>query len=54
MITLKNIVIRRNQIVHEGDYTDSLLMRQEIYEQDVKDVRSFITKLGNVIYNCVK
>lgn len=52
--TLKNIVIRRNQIVHEGDYTDILSKRQEIFEQDVLDVRNFILKLGESVYNCVK
>ena len=52
--TLKNIVLRRNQIVHEGDYTDALLKRQDIFEQDVQDVRDFVLKLGEGIYNCVK
>lgn len=51
---LKNAVIRRNQIVHEGDYTDSLSKRQDIYEQDVNDVRTFILNIGEAIYNCVK
>lgn len=52
--TLKNIVIRRNQIVHEGDYTDILLKRQDIFETDVIAVRDFILKLGESIYECVK
>lgn len=51
---LKNAVIRRNQIVHEGDYTDMLSKRQEIYEQDVLAVKEFILKVGEAIYNCVK
>lgn len=51
---LKNIVIRRNQIVHEGDYTDSLLKRQDIFPQDVNDIRIYILKLGEAIYDCVK
>lgn len=51
---LKNIVIRRNQIVHEGDYTDLLSKRQEIYEQDVVEVKQFVLKVGEAIYNCVK
>lgn len=51
---LKNAVIRRNQIVHEGDYTDILSKRQEIYEQDVLEIRQFILNIGNAIYNCVK
>lgn len=50
---LKNAVIRRNQIVHEGDYTDALSKRQEIYVQDVTDVKEFILKVGETIYNCV-
>lgn len=51
---LKNIVIRRNQIVHEGDYTDNLSKRQDIFPQDVIDIRSYILKLGKAIYDCVK
>ncbi len=51
---LKNIVIRRNQIVHEGDYTDILSKRQDIFPQDVLDIRRYILKLGEAIYNCVK
>ncbi len=51
---LKNIVIRRNQIVHEGDYTDILMKRQDIYPQDVLDIREYILKLGKAIYDCVK
>lgn len=51
---LKNAVIRRNQIVHEGDYTDLLSKRQDIYEQDIIDVREFVLKVGRAIYNCIK
>lgn len=51
---LKNIVIRRNQIVHEGDYTDSLSKRQDIFPQDVIDIRNYILELGKAIYDCVK
>ncbi|HIS57076.1 MAG TPA: hypothetical protein IAB48_10555 [Candidatus Fimimorpha excrementavium] len=51
---LKNIVIRRNQIVHEGDYTDYLSKRQDIFSQDVLDIRNYILKLGKAIYDCVK
>ena len=51
--TLRNIVIRRNQIVHEGDYIDSF-SRQEIDKQDVKETIYFIRLVGNTIYNiCV-
>lgn len=51
---LKNIVIRRNQIVHEGDYTDHLSKRQDIFPQDILDIRNYILKLGEAIYNCVR
>ena len=51
---LKNAVIRRKQIVHEGDYTDIYSKRQDIFEQDVKDVKVFILKVGKAIYDCVK
>ena len=49
-----HIVIRRNQIVHEGDYTDYLSKRQDIFSQDVLDIRNYILKLGKAIYDCVK
>lgn len=42
---LNNIVIRRNQIVHEGDYTDILSRRQDIYEEDVIEVKEFILQI---------
>lgn len=51
---LKNAVIRRNQIVHEGDYMDALMKRQDIYEQDVSDIKQFILEIGEAIYNCIK
>lgn len=51
---LKNAVIRRNQIVHEGDYIDMLSKRQDIYEQDVDGVRDYILKIGKAIYDCIK
>ena len=50
---LRNIVIRRNQIVHEGDYTDSLSRRQDIFLQDVIDIRDYILKLGQAIYDSI-
>ncbi|WP_339166799.1 HEPN domain-containing protein [Paenibacillus sp. FSL R5-0341] len=52
-IQLKNISIRRNQIVHEGDYSSSLLQRQPISEQDVTEVIDFIEKIGFSIYELV-
>ncbi|MFE6795331.1 HEPN domain-containing protein [Paenibacillus chitinolyticus] len=51
---LKNISIRRNQIVHEGDYSNILLQRQPISEDDVDTVLDFVDKIGEVIYNLVK
>lgn len=51
---LKNIVIRRNQIVHEGDYADIYGERQYIDTHDTTEVRRFILGLGEAIYNYVK
>lgn len=51
---LKNISIRRNQIVHEGDYSNSLLQRQSLVYADVIDVIGFVEKIGESIYNQVK
>ena len=53
-IKLKNISIRRNQIVHEGDYSNALLQRQAITHTDTSDVVDFIFSLGTTIYNLVK
>lgn len=51
---LKNISIRRNQIVHEGDYVASGLSRQTIEKIDTDEVINFIEQLGTAIYNLVK
>ncbi len=51
---LKNISIRRNQIVHEGDYSSNLLDRQPLSENDVNEVLFFIDSLGLAIYELVK
>lgn len=51
---LNNIVIRRNQIAHEGDYIDDYSKRQDILEADVMEVKTFILKLGRAIYDLVK
>ncbi len=51
---LKNIVIRRNQIVHEGDidlYTGNV---QSISHSDTQQSVDFIDQLGNKIYDLVK
>lgn len=53
-IELKNIVIRRNQIVHEADldlFTNTI---QSINETDVLNSVSFINNLVNSIYSLVK
>lgn len=48
---LNNIVVRRDQIVHEGDCFASVLpfQQQAISQSDVQDVISFITDLVNAI-----
>lgn len=48
---LKNIVVRRNQIVHEGDClsTNIPLIQQPISLSDTEDVLHFITELVNAI-----
>lgn len=51
---LKNISIRRNQIVHEGDYVASGYSRQTIEKIDTDEVINFIEQLGTAIYNLVK
>lgn len=52
---MKNIVTRRNQIVHEGDYVDHLSQqRQAILFPDVIDTKEFIQKVGEAIFNLVK
>ena len=53
-VQIKNISIRRSQIVHEGDYSSNLLQRQPIEASDVEDVLTFISNLGEAIYNEVK
>lgn len=52
--TLKSIVLRRNQIVHAGDYVDFLSPKENIQRDDVYKVCDFIKKLGEAIYNLVK
>lgn len=48
---LKNIVVRRNQIVHEGDClsTSIPLVQQPITASDTQDVIQFITELVDAI-----
>jgi hypothetical protein len=51
--TLKNIVLRRNQIVHESDIDLLTGIEQDIVKEDVADSVTFISKLGNEIFNLV-
>lgn len=51
---LKNIVSRRNRIVHEADIDFQTNKRSEIDVVDVKDAVEFVYKLGGVIFNLVK
>jgi len=53
-IELKNIVIRRNQIVHEADidlFTNDI---QVINESDVSNSVNFIKSLSDAIYNLIR
>lgn len=51
---LKNIVIRRNQIVHEGDFDLFTGSIQLIDHSDTVQTVDFIDNLGNSIYDLVK
>lgn len=51
---LKNIVIRRNQIVHEGDFDLFTGDIQPIIHSDAQQSVDFIDNLGNTIYDLVK
>lgn len=55
-IRLNNISMRRNQIVHQGDYPDNNMEMgpQEIYAEDIIEIKKFIEHLGDAIYNLVK
>ena len=48
---LNNIVVRRNQIVHEGDCLSQIIpfQQQPINEADVDDVISFVSELVDAI-----
>jgi hypothetical protein len=50
---LKNIVIRRNQIVHEGDLNIMTGQLQDIYYSDTVISVDFIEKLGNCIFSLI-
>ena len=48
-----NIIIRRNQIAHEGDFIGDSNDRQNILSGDVVEIKEFILKLGEIIYEYV-
>lgn len=52
-VELKNIVIRRNQIVHEGDIDPMTSQVQAIHETDVKNSVDFIESLAHCIFSLV-
>ncbi|MEN5235054.1 HEPN domain-containing protein [Sphingobacterium faecium] len=52
-VELKNIVIRRNQIVHEGDIDLFSNDIQDINENDVLKSVNFINSLVNAIYDSI-
>lgn len=51
---LRNIVVRRNQIAHQGDFLPQNQSRQAIKKVDAEDVRSFIEQIGDAIFEIVK
>lgn len=51
---LSNISIRRNQIVHQGDFPTESSDRQTISFQDILDVHEFIELLGSAINSCIQ
>jgi hypothetical protein len=51
---LQNSVLRRNQIVHQGDIDDNTGMRSNIFIADVNDTVRFIDLIGHSIYSLVK
>lgn len=51
---LRNIVIRRNQIVHEGDFDLFTGHLQSIDHSDTVNAVDFLNSLGNSIYDLVK
>lgn len=53
-MTLRNIVLRRNQIVHESDFDIQAGLKNKIEYSDVKITTTFIEKLGKCIFDCVK
>lgn len=53
-IELNNIVIRRNQIVHEADFDLFIGSEQPLQKDDVTKSVTFIFELAHKIYNLVK
>lgn len=50
---LKNIVIRRNQIVHEADIDIQTGLRNLIEKSDTREVVTFLQKLGENIFDAI-
>lgn len=53
-VTLKTIINRRNQIVHEADLDLITTKRQTIERDDTLKSVELISKVAESIYNCVK
>jgi len=52
--TLKNIIDRRNRIVHEADFDPVTAKRTPISNSDANLTTDFIDKIAHSIYQCVK
>lgn len=51
--TLKTIINRKNQIVHEADIDLQTGTRHDIEEADATETVDFLFKLGESIFNCI-
>lgn len=52
-IYLKNIISRRNQIVHEADINILTGQKDAIDEMEVQEIVDFLNQLGNSVFKCV-
>jgi hypothetical protein len=50
----KNIITRRNAIVHEADVNPLAQQKEGIYPNDTEEIVNFIEKLGTAIFDLVK
>jgi len=53
-VKLKNIVIRRNQIVHESDIDLATGIQQDILHHDIQESLIFVEILVNCIYDLIE